>query len=123
MEPVVLVSVVVAVAAAIAFAVRERRSADRSRHAAELLRRSTEDLQGRVRSLDEDRSTMENVLSSMEEGVVLVGPTVACRGWWEYPSGRMAAALSPGAAGVPIGIRDVVAKLQHRPARSPSVHL
>jgi two-component system phosphate regulon sensor histidine kinase PhoR len=62
------------VAAAIAVAVRERRSADRSRHAAELLRRSTEDLQGRVRSLDEDRSTMENVLSSMEEGVVLVGP-------------------------------------------------
>src|SRR6266498_2674380 len=63
------------VAAAVAFAIRERRSADRSRRAAELLRGSTEDLQERVRSLVEDRTTMGNVLSSMEEGVVLLGPT------------------------------------------------
>jgi signal transduction histidine kinase len=75
MEPVVVVCLVLAVAAAIALAVRERRSADRSQHAVELLRRSTEGLQEQLRSLDEDRSTMGNVLSSMEEGVVLVGPT------------------------------------------------
>ncbi|MGH2651146.1 MAG: ATP-binding protein, partial [Actinomycetota bacterium] len=37
--------------------------------------RSTEGLQEHVRSLDEDRTTMGNVLSSMEEGVVLVGST------------------------------------------------
>jgi signal transduction histidine kinase len=75
MEPVVVVSLVLAVAAAIAIAVRERRSADRSQHAIELLRRSAEGLREHVRSLDEDRSTMGNVLSSMEEGVVLVAPT------------------------------------------------
>ena len=79
MEPVVVVSLVLAVAAAIAIAVRERRSADRSQHAVELLRRSAEGLQEHVRSLDEDRSTMGNVLSSMEEGVVLVAPTSRVR--------------------------------------------
>src|SRR4029453_136498 len=48
---------------------------ERSQHEVEVLRRSTEGLQEQLRSLDEDRSTMGNVLSSMEEGVVLVGPT------------------------------------------------
>jgi signal transduction histidine kinase len=75
MEPVVVVCLVLAVAAATAIAVRERRSADRSQHAVELLRRSAEGLQEQLQSLDEDRSTMGNVLSSMEEGVVLVEPT------------------------------------------------
>jgi len=64
-----------AVAAAVAVAIRERRSAGRSRRASELLERSARELQQRVSALDEDRTTMENVLSSMEEGVVLLGPS------------------------------------------------
>jgi two-component system phosphate regulon sensor histidine kinase PhoR len=75
MEWVLGVGAGLVVAAAVAVAIRERRSADRSRRAAELLRGSTEELQERVRSLVEDRTTMGNVLSSMEEGVVLLGPT------------------------------------------------
>jgi two-component system phosphate regulon sensor histidine kinase PhoR len=63
------------VAAAVAVAIRERRSADRSRRASELLGRSADELQQRLSALDRDRTTMQNVLSSMEEGVVLVGPT------------------------------------------------
>jgi two-component system phosphate regulon sensor histidine kinase PhoR len=63
------------VAAAVAVAIRERRSADRSRQASELLGRSADELRQRIGVLDEDRTTMENVLSSMEEGVVLVEPT------------------------------------------------
>ncbi|HYV02670.1 MAG TPA: ATP-binding protein [Actinomycetota bacterium] len=75
MEWVLGVGAGLVVAAAVAVAIRERRSADRSRRAAALLRGSSEDLQERVRSLVEDRTTMGNVLSSMEEGVVLLGPT------------------------------------------------
>jgi len=75
MEWIVGVVAGVAVAAAVAVAIRERRSADRTRQASELLGRSAQELRQRVSALDEDRTTMENVLSSMEEGVVLVGPT------------------------------------------------
>src|SRR6266540_4824905 len=75
MEWVLGVGAGLVVAAAVAVAIRERRSADRSRRAAALLRGSSEELQQRVRSLVEDRTTMGNVLSSMEEGVVLLGPT------------------------------------------------
>ena len=63
------------VGAAVVFAIRERRSADRSRRASELLGRSGDELQQSMSALDQDRTTMQNVLSSMEEGVVLVGPT------------------------------------------------
>jgi signal transduction histidine kinase len=63
------------VAAAVAVAIRERRSSDQARRASELLGRSADELQQRVTALDHDTTTMGNVLSSMEEGVVLVGPT------------------------------------------------
>ncbi len=75
MEWILWVGAGLALAMAVAVAIRERRSADRSRQASELLERSAQELQQRVSALDEDRTTMENVLSSMEEGVVLVGPT------------------------------------------------
>jgi signal transduction histidine kinase len=75
MEWVLGVGAGLVVAAAVAVAIRERRSADRSRRASELLGRSADELQQRLSALDQDRTTMQNVLSSMEEGVVLVGPT------------------------------------------------
>jgi signal transduction histidine kinase len=75
MEWVLGVGAGLVVAAAVAVAIRERRSADRSRRASELLGRSADELQRRLSALDQDRTTMQNVLSSMEEGVVLVGPT------------------------------------------------
>jgi two-component system phosphate regulon sensor histidine kinase PhoR len=75
MEWVLGVGAGLVVAAAVAVAIRERRSADRSRRASELLGRSADELQQRMSALDQDRTTMRNVLSSMEEGVVLVGPT------------------------------------------------
>jgi signal transduction histidine kinase len=75
MEWVIGVGAGLVVAAAVAVAIRERRTADRSRRASELLGRTADELQQRLSALDQDRTTMQNVLSSMEEGVVLVGPT------------------------------------------------
>jgi two-component system phosphate regulon sensor histidine kinase PhoR len=66
-------------AAAVGVAIRERRSSDHARRASELLGRSADELQQRVTALDQDTTTMGNVLSSMEEGVVLVGPTGGVR--------------------------------------------
>jgi signal transduction histidine kinase len=75
MEWVLGVGAGLVVGAAVVVAIRERRSADRSRRAFELLGRSADELQQRMSALHQDRTTMQNVLSSMEEGVVLVGPT------------------------------------------------
>jgi two-component system phosphate regulon sensor histidine kinase PhoR len=74
MEWVLGVGAGLVVAATTAVAIRERRSADRARRVSELLGRSGDELQLRVTALDQDTTTMQNVLSSMEEGVVLVGP-------------------------------------------------
>jgi signal transduction histidine kinase len=79
MEWVLGVGAGVVVGAAVIVAIRERRSAHRSWQASELFRGSAEDLQQRLSSLDEDRTSMGNVLSSMEEGVVLVAPTSRVR--------------------------------------------
>jgi signal transduction histidine kinase len=57
----------------IAFAVRERRASDlRSRQKA-ALERSAEEMRDEIESLDDQRRAMETVLSSMEDGVVLLG--------------------------------------------------
>ncbi|HEV8621624.1 MAG TPA: ATP-binding protein [Actinomycetota bacterium] len=74
MEWVLGVGAGLVVGAAVVVAIRERHSADRSRRASELLGRSADELQQRMSALHQDRTTMQNVLSSMEEGVVLVGP-------------------------------------------------
>jgi two-component system phosphate regulon sensor histidine kinase PhoR len=58
---------------AILFAVRELRVADRAHRSAEERDRAIGTLQRRLDELDEDRRATETVLSSMEEGVVLVG--------------------------------------------------
>ena len=79
MEWVLGVGAGLVVAATTAVAIRERRSADRARRVSELLGRSGDELQQRVTALDQDTTTMQNVLSSMEEGVVLVGPTGGVR--------------------------------------------
>jgi signal transduction histidine kinase len=75
MEWVLGVGAGLVVGAAVVVAIRERRSADRSWRASELLERSADELQQRMSALHQDGTTMQNVLSSMEEGVVLVGPT------------------------------------------------
>ncbi|HEY3023805.1 MAG TPA: PAS domain-containing protein, partial [Actinomycetota bacterium] len=79
MEWVLGVGAGLVVAATTAVAIRERRSADRAKRVSELLERSGDELQQRVTALDQDTTTMQNVLSSMEEGVVLVGPTGGVR--------------------------------------------
>jgi two-component system phosphate regulon sensor histidine kinase PhoR len=73
MEPVVVVAAIVAVAAAAAVAIRERRSSQRSRRSSEELQRSTEMARKRAGTLADERQAMETALSSMEEGVILLG--------------------------------------------------
>jgi signal transduction histidine kinase len=68
-----LVVVGVVAVVAIVFAVRELRAADRARRSAEDGDRAIGTLRRRMDELDEDRRATETVLSSMEEGVVLVG--------------------------------------------------
>jgi len=72
MEKLLAVVGVVAVVA-IVFAARELRAADRARRSAEERDRTIGSLQRRLEELNEDRRATETVLSSMEEGVVLVG--------------------------------------------------
>jgi len=72
MEKLLAVVGVVAVVA-IAFAARQFRAADRARRSAEERDRAIGSLQRRLEELNEDRRATETVLSSMEEGVVLVG--------------------------------------------------
>jgi len=58
--------------AGLAIAINERRGSEQARRGIGALRRSTEEMRRELRSLGESRRTMELVLSSMEEGVVLV---------------------------------------------------
>jgi len=58
---------------AIVFVARQLRAADRARRSAEERDRTISSLQRRLEELNEDRRATETVLSSMEEGVVLVG--------------------------------------------------
>ncbi|HZP90657.1 MAG TPA: ATP-binding protein [Actinomycetota bacterium] len=78
MEKLLAVAVAVAVLA-IAFAVAELRASDHARRSSEILGRRIGALTSRLADLDEERRAMETVLSSMEEGVVLVSPVGGIR--------------------------------------------
>ena len=117
MERVVVVCLVLAVVAAIAIAVRERRSADRSQHAVELLRRSAEGLQEQLQSLDEDRSTLLNLPDRAP-----AQPTSPTRpaaepsrsaGWLTPTRGALAAVLALVA-----GVAVLAARRAHRSQRA-----
>ncbi|HEX9124377.1 MAG TPA: ATP-binding protein [Actinomycetota bacterium] len=68
-----LVLLAVVAVAAVVLAIRTHRAGDHARRTAESLGRTVSSLQRRIAELDDDRHAMETVLSSMEEGVVLVG--------------------------------------------------
>ncbi len=74
MEGVLLVVAVVIALAGVAVAAYERRASTRARRASTALDRSAQNLREQVQALDEERRAMNAVLSSMEEGIVLVGP-------------------------------------------------
>ena len=73
MEKLLAVVVVVAVLA-IAFGLTQLRASEHARRSSELLGRRVVNLTSRLAEQDEERRAMETVLSSMEEGVVLVSP-------------------------------------------------
>jgi len=74
MDGVPLVVALVIALAGVAVAAYERRASLRARRASSALDRSAQNLREQVHALDEERRAMDAVLSSMEEGIVLVGP-------------------------------------------------
>ncbi len=78
MEKLLAVAVVLAILA-LGFAVTQLRASERARRSSETLGRRVENLTNRLADLDEERRAMETVLSSMEEGVLLVSPVGGVR--------------------------------------------
>ena len=77
-EELLAVAAVLAVGALV-YSFWERRERHRVVHASEALGRSSRDLERRLEELDEDHRAMQTVLSSMQDGVILIGPVGGIR--------------------------------------------
>ena len=108
MDGVPLVVALVIALAGVAVAAYERRASLRARRASSALDRSAQNLREQVHALDEERRAMDAVLSSMEEGIVLVGADGRVR-LANAATGRHLGTVPAVLAGVlPLALQDAV---------------